>query len=203
MLPDFPGSDKFWSFLLLVDESEAARVRLLGCRHCGGSLREGSYLRKPRGLPSSLFRGEEGEAYRKRRSFCCGCCRGRTLPPSALYFGRRVYVGPVFLLLSAFLRRGGSRAEAEACARLGVSGETLRRWRVWWRETFAASVFWRAHRGRFLPGLDEGDLPGSLLARFAGTTLEARLQHAVRFLGSGFASGGLIDGGGSRSSDAQ
>jgi len=38
-----------------------------------------------------------------------------------------------------------------------------KRWRVWWREMFVASAFWRGARGRFMPPVMTETLPASLL----------------------------------------
>jgi hypothetical protein len=62
-----------------------------------------------------------------------------------------------------------------------VTVRTLQRWRVWWRETFVASAFWRGARGRFLPPVAIETLPASLLARFAGDE-RTRLLHVLVFL---------------------
>jgi hypothetical protein len=62
-----------------------------------------------------------------------------------------------------------------------VSGRTLARWRVWWRETFVASALWRGARGRFMPPVMTETLPASLLERFAGDEC-TRLLHLLVFL---------------------
>jgi hypothetical protein len=50
----------------------------------------------------------------------------------------------------------------------GVSVRTLARWRDFWRVAFAASPFWRAACGRFLPSVATDGLPRVLLERFTG-----------------------------------
>ena len=62
------------------------------------------------------------------------------------------------------------------CAAFGVSRRTLERWRVWWRETFAESPWWRGRRGFFAPPVVTAALPRSLLARFAGDGIAPLLQ---------------------------
>ena len=77
--------------------------------------------------------------------------------------GRRVYLGAVVVLATAMI--GGVTAIRVARLRqwLGISLRTLARWRVWWREMFVASAFWRGARGRFMPPVMTETLPASLL----------------------------------------
>jgi hypothetical protein len=92
-----------------------------------------------------------------------------------------VYLGAVVVLVTALL--GGLTATRAARLRqwLGVNGRTLARWRVWWRETFVASPFWRGARGRFMPPVMTETLPASLLERFVGDE-RTRLLHLLVFL---------------------
>lgn len=179
MLPESLFNRKLWDFLLLVDCREADRVREAGCYHCGGVLHSAGYVRKPRGVPYLLGSKRADLAF--RHSFCCGSCRRRTMPASVRFFGRRVYVGLVFVLLPALSGDGGPSAVRCACRRLGLSRRTLRRWRRWWQEVFSASRFWRANRSRFLPGAAE-DLPGDLLAGFRGAGCVERAVRGLLFL---------------------
>jgi len=102
-------------------------------------------------------------------------------PPSVRYLGRRVYLGAVVVLVTAMI--GGITAARAARLRewFGVNVRTLKRWRVWWRETFIASTFWRGAQGRFMPPVAIEMLPASLLERFAGDE-RTRLLHALVFL---------------------
>jgi hypothetical protein len=97
------------------------------------------------------------------------------------YLGRRVYLGAVVVLVSTMI--GGVTATRAARLRewLGVSMRTLKRWRVWWRETFVASAFWRDAQGRFMPPVPIDALPASLLERFAGDE-PRRLLYTLAFL---------------------
>jgi hypothetical protein len=164
--------------LLTFDHDLAAEVRAAGCGFCGGILHSARYPRKPRGGLADL-----GPEYAMRLSFCCAVdgCRRRTTPPSVRYLGRRVYLGAVIVLVTAMI--GGITATRAARLRewLGVNVRTLKRWRAWWRETFAASAFWRGAQGRFMPPVASATLPASLLERFAGDE-RTRLLHALRFL---------------------
>jgi len=63
----------------------------------------------------------------------------------------------------------------------GMSPQTLERWRVWWREAFAQSPFWKAAKAAFSPPADEASVPRSLLERFGGDELD-QLAGLLRFL---------------------
>jgi hypothetical protein len=76
----------------------------------------------------------------------------------------------------------GSRA-LQLRETFGVARRTLERWRHWWREIFVRTPFWDIARGRFMPTLDQSELPASLLERFQADELEARLVQCLRFLG--------------------
>ena len=169
---------RLFELLLRVDQDLARDAQAEGCRRCGGRLDRADYARKPRGVPPKL-----GAEHAVRRSFCCasGGCRRRTTPASARFLGRRVYVGAAIVGITA-LRPGARRAEVRALrAWLGVSARTLARWRRWWREVFAASVFWRSARGQLRTPVPVRALPGALLRRFAGD-LQAQLIAGLRFL---------------------
>ena len=72
-----------------------------------------------------------------------------------------------------------------------VDRRTVGRWRRWWREGFTATPFWRIARARFMPPVDQAQLPAALLGRFTGVMPEACSQHddaerlvaLLRFLG--------------------
>jgi len=97
------------------------------------------------------------------------------------FLGRRVYLGVVVVLATALAHGVTARRLRELRGALGVDRRTLERWRRWWREVFPATRFWKEARARFLPPVPEGDLPGSLLARFAAEALEG-LVSLLRFL---------------------
>lgn len=125
------------------------------------------------------------KGHEQRFSFCCGRegCRARTTPPSVRFFGRRWYLAPVVLLVSALQHGVSARRLAAVRKWLGdrVSRQTVKRWRRWWLEVFAASPCWTAGRGRFVPPVSERRLPLSLLDRFEGDDRD-RLVAALRFL---------------------
>jgi hypothetical protein len=86
------------------------------------------------------------------------------------------------LLVSAMQGGITDKRAADLEKRLGVSRRTLWRWRSWWREAFPGSDFWKAARGRFMPPLNDGSLPASLLASFTDEDERSRLIRALSFL---------------------
>jgi len=64
---------------------------------------------------------------------------------------------------------------------LGVSYQTLARWRTWWKTAFIESAFWKAARAAFSTTADESRCPLSLLARLGGDE-EMRLVALLRFI---------------------
>ena len=130
---------RVWLFLTQVDAAEAETCRQAGCPRCGGVLHSARYPRKPYGLAAGL----RGDVW--RFSFCCATCRGRETPPSVRFFGRRFFVGALFLLVSALSLGGGVRLQTIA-RRSGVPVWTLTRWR---RERFRTTPAWQVKRGAY------------------------------------------------------
>jgi len=168
---------RFHELLLAFDRDLAAAARAAGCARCGGVVHSAGFRRKPRGGPGGL-----GEEYAQRFSFCCAVdlCRSRKTPPSFRFLGRKAWLGAVVVLVAAM------RQEATATRQLtelfGVSRRTIGRWRTWWGSAFAASPFWKvAAAAAFMPPVDRGRLPASLLERFAGDAA-ARLVALLRFI---------------------
>ena len=162
--------------LLKIDEDLAAEARAQGC-DCGGMLHSAVYPRKPR-APA----GVELEP-QSRLSFCCARegCRRRTTPASVRFLGRRVYLGAVVVLATA-MQQGVTPVRAKRLRELlGVSYQTLARWRAWWATTFVESAFWKGAKAAFSPPADEGGFPHSLLTQF-GVDEEARLVALLRFI---------------------
>ena len=144
------------------------------CPFCGEPLHRGDYDRKPNGGPAH---------WEKRYSLCCSAdgCRRRLTPVSVRFFGRRAYVAPFFLLISA-LNHGLTPARRRRLSEIfQVDYRTLKRWRQWWLENFVRSAFWKEARARFMPLLDEITLPRSLLQAF-GLPWCAQLLAALKYL---------------------
>jgi hypothetical protein len=156
LLHEFRLDDEFLALLSRWDREIARVVAAGGCKRCEGPLHKANYQRKPRG--GRFF--EALDAFTLRLSLCCGHCRARSLPPSLLFLGRRVYIEAVVLIACA---DPSTRDLVEAT---GVPDITLRRWRGWWRETFPVLPAWPVLRAQFAPPPpDEGMLPASLLLR--------------------------------------
>ena len=149
---------KLFVILNHIDSDLAEKTRVQGCS-CGGRLHTSNYPRKPR-APVDL-----GAEHRKRHSFCCAECRRRETPPSVRFFGRRVYAFPVVVLLTALAAGLSGNRLATLRAEFGVDRRTLERWRLWWREVFPETKFWKAARARFSPPV-EGPRLDALLDRF-------------------------------------
>lgn len=163
---------RVWAWLEEVDRVEAERCRQSGCGRCGGVLHSATFARKPYGLAASLW----GEGPR-RYSFCCAVCRRRETPASARFFGRRFYVGGLFVLVSALSLRGGVRLSTIS-RKWKVPMATLRRWQRWWREAFAATPAWRDRQGDVVmePGADALIV---VLRRMAGARFAERLLRSL------------------------
>jgi hypothetical protein len=93
-----------------------------------------------------------------------------------------VYVGFVVVLLTA-MRQGLNprRVEQLGAVLPQIDRRTLERWRLWWRENFIASAFWKAARARFIPPLCPEHLPLGLCERF-GIEVPDRLVELLRWL---------------------
>lgn len=96
------------------------------------------------------------------------------------FLGRRVYLALVMVLVSSrhAAQNGSTHALSKA---VKISLRTLQRWRAWWQQQFVSTPLWQVHCARFMPPVTTTLLPTSLLARFAGTALEA-LERLLIFL---------------------
>lgn len=165
--------------LLKFDEDLAAEAKRAACPLCGGRLDDGRYPRKPRVAPNVTLPDE----YDQRFSYSCATrtCRKRRTPASTRFLGRRSYLGAVVVLATA-MQQGTTRWRASQLRELlGVSVQTLARWRTWWTEAFAESAFWKAARAAFSPPVEENATPHSLLERFGGDLLD-QLAALLRLL---------------------
>ena len=150
------GDASLYSALLQIDHDLAATTRAQGCPYCGDVLHCANYPRKPRGGPRDL-----SDAEVVRFSFCCARegCRRRKTPPSVRFLGRRVYLGMTILLALAWDGPLSVRRVDRLRDRLGADERSLRRWRIWWRETFAQGPFWKQARAAFVPPVEAARLP--------------------------------------------
>lgn len=172
---------RLYAFLLQVDRDLADTVQRSVCRFCGGRLHSACYTRKPRGVPDGI---DPGAAFPIRFSFCCRVdgCRRRHTPPSVRFLGRKVYLSVMVVLLTTLRQGPTPRSLGTLREHFGVDRRTLARWREWWRSLFPQSTFWQRSKSRFMPPVVEPELPRSLVDRFYGQTLLARVGHVLTFL---------------------
>lgn len=164
-------------FLCSIDDEIACEAQSVGCPHCGGVLHSARYPRRVRGGGTDTMNDY-------RASFCCANdgCRRRVTPPSVRFAGRKRFVGPVVLLVSA-VRHGVRPAQTRALERAyGISRSTLARWQRWWREKVPGTAFWRMVRTRFMSPVDSTHMAAEIVKRFNATATLENLLAALRFL---------------------
>jgi len=164
MLIELLQKANLFSLLHRMDVDLARRHRQRGCPYCGGPLHQGNYPRKPRGAPDDL-----PEDYLLRLSLCCGReeCRRRSLPPSVLFMGRRVYWGCVILVVMTLRQNRPDGISANQLKRLlGISRKTLIRWTAYFRDEFPFSGRWQRLRGKISSSVENSNLPGALVRFF-------------------------------------
>jgi hypothetical protein len=178
------------ALLVFADREIAAEVRAAGCAACGGTLHSAPYPRRPRGGPPPELLKE----YSRRESFCCAedGCRKRATPASLRFFGRRVYLAPVIVLVSAMTGGVTEKRARRMRDLVGVSVRTLQRWRAWWLRTFPRTAFWKEARSRFATPVEGSRMPTSLLERFSDSpgSSDSGLVACLRFLAPITISGG-------------
>jgi hypothetical protein len=180
---------KLYLLLLRYDEDLAQETRRRRCQQCGGRLDQGHFPRKPR-VPSWVALPD---GYDKRLSYSCAVdgCRKRHTPPSTRFLGRRIYLGVVVVLATAMQQGIAPWRLSRLRGELGVSRQTLERWRSWWREVFIESPFWKAAKASFSPPVNESEMPRSAIERFADGEVE-RLAALLRWLAPISTSGDYI-----------
>jgi hypothetical protein len=161
---------KLHEWLERVDQDLARTARAGGCMHCGGVLHSAKYKRQPR--PAGF------ERWDRRYSFCCARegCRKRHTPPSVRFLGRRVYVSVVVVLVAAMIHGVKPHRVERLRQVLGIDEKTLERWRSWWLSTFVQSGFWKGAKGRFMPPVDEKQMPLSLVEAFGAQQREGMVK---------------------------
>ena len=169
----------FWLFLLTIDRALAASVREKGCS-CKGRLHSANYLRNPRGGPGDL---PKECCY--RLSLCCDRdgCRKRVTPPSTRFLGRKVYLLSVIFVAAAMRQQPSPRSMRELFQLFGADRRTIARWRVFWREQFPQTPFWKVERASFARPIDAATLPLALEeAFFLSKDLREDWKRLLRFL---------------------
>ncbi len=93
-----------------------------------------------------------------------------------------MYFAAVVVLVSV-LRQGPTPTKISKLEELvGVSAQTIDRWRRWWLKTIARSRFWASARGHFRTPVDEKSLPLALLQAFDGEGEQEALVRLLCFL---------------------
>ena len=180
---------RFWTALLEIDRDIAERAREGGCGLCGGPLHRACYERKPRGVKAQGLSLE----FCYRLSFCCGRdgCRRRLTPASVRFLGAKVYVGAVVVLVTAMLQGPTPPGMRRLHSLFGANRRTVARWQKLWRKVFPSTKFWATAKAQFMPPVDDGKLPHSLMERFGEATFEKKLQAVLQFLAPITIPGGL------------
>jgi hypothetical protein len=87
-------------------------------------------------------------------------------PPSVRFLGPKVYLGIIVILVSAMRQGPSPRRVRDLSTRFGADGCTIARWRVFWREHFPQTPFWKIARARLVPVINCVTLPTSLVDAF-------------------------------------
>lgn len=164
MLSELVEKVSLFHILHCIDTDLCKQLRQKGCPYCGGPLHQSNYERKPRGGPQNI-----PDEYLIRQSLCCGRpeCRRRTLPPSCLFMGRRVYWGCVILVVITLKQNRPQSASARRIQEMfGISRKTLKRWIEYFRDEFPESLQWQRLRGRLASTVSNNKLPAALVHYF-------------------------------------
>ena len=90
----------------------------------------------------------------------------RTLPPSVLFWGRRVYWAAVVWVVTALRQqRTEGFTVQRICSQFGVTRATLARWLAYFRDVFPHSQTWQRLRNRWMPPVAPEAIPGAVLER--------------------------------------
>ncbi len=156
----FHSEEEKSSFILIlqqIDQDTANSAKQEPCQHCGGKVHSANYQRKSRGfdesgMPLGLI----------RYGLCCGVdgCRKRYLPNSVSFFGRCVYLFFFMVLASASIQE---KTLSTVAKQMGVSRQTIKRWRCYWQVIFPQTRAWKAIRAMFAISPSLETIPLSIL----------------------------------------
>ncbi|MFC1851829.1 hypothetical protein ACFL27_16685 [candidate division CSSED10-310 bacterium] len=178
MIASFPQKVTFSQIaeiLLEIDKELAEKTHAKGCPYCGGKLDKGYYRRYPAGSPLDKLLNLI------RFSFCCReeGCRKRVLPPSCIFFGRKVYWSCI-ILVSVALQQLNVKTAEQVEKRLGVSLRTLRRWMAFFRSIYLQSRAWFLRQGFIPVNLSAREVIGGLYKHYVDQ--KGELSGLVAFL---------------------
>lgn len=185
MLSNFLQKSSLFHRLKQIDFDLSEHVRKQGCPYCGGALHYANYPRKPRGGPDDI-----PEDCSIRYSLCCAepSCRKRTLPPSCLFWERKVYLR-CFIVVAMTSYQNGFQGTmiAKLSRMLDVSRQTIKRWITYFRDEFPQGPTWKKLRGRIIGSIGNANLPGALVQYFLKciSIPEEALIACLRFLTTG------------------
>lgn len=164
-----------------IDKEIALRWKSKRCdkKGCGGPLHKAHYQRKPRGEACEI-----PEEYAIRMGWCCGWCRRRCLPPSCLFWGRRVYWGIVIILVTAAKEGLNHGTSLSLSQKLNVPPRTIGRWVRYFKDVFPKTNQWQRLRSPVTSHVRNDDLPRALLKLFLSSTTCAltAVIHCMKFL---------------------
>ena len=164
MLAELLQDISLFRVLHQIDQDLASACQRAGCPFCQSPLHNAAYRRKPRGGPDNI-----PEEYCVRQSLCCSheACRRRVLPPSCLFFGRKVYWGAAILIVTTLWQRNPRSHSINMLARkFNISRNTVVRWIHYFRDVFPKSVQWQRLRGLVSAQVNNNNLPRVLVDFF-------------------------------------
>jgi len=171
----------FWD-LYKIDLTTAELYRQKKCPHCQGPLHYANYPRKPRGEPDGL-----SEEYFLQFSLCCGKegCRRRLIPPTCRFLGRKVYwYAAILTIVSDWQNKIPNMTISKLAGKMGISRNTLKRWILFFKNTFPVSVQWKKIRGCVSTIVKNNRLPGSLINSYLKqqSNIEKAVISCLKFL---------------------
>jgi hypothetical protein len=147
-----------------IDKDLASAYRQAGCPFCNSPLHNAPYTRKPRGGPDGI-----PDEYCVRQSLCCSRvdCRRRVLPPSCLFWGRKVYWGAVILIVTTLWQQNPRKYSINMLAeKFKISRNSVVRWIRYFHDAFPKSSGWYRLRGLISAEVGNTNLPGALVEFF-------------------------------------
>lgn len=171
MLSEHLKKESLFHHLYTIDKKTAEQLRQQPCPHCGGHLYYSNYYRKPRGEPEGVQ-----QDYFLQFSLCCGKegCRRRMQPPSCRFLGRKVYWFAVILSIVSDWQNGDLEHTLQGLSiATGISRQTIKRWIMYFHDTFPASNLWKMLRGQVSASVNNTGLPSNLINYYLSVKFSA------------------------------